>query len=861
MKHLWIISGPCVGLMVGAAFAGANPSTTSEPPYALDIPCEDLGDALQAFAIISGHKLLYSSDLVAGKRSATVRGRYTTEQAVRMLLANTDLKSEVTTSGLVMIRTAAPADLMTAAQSTPAESTGKEGKNQSSDSFRVAEVDQGASTGTASVGDQAAPSKSSPSQTVALQEVVVTAQKREERLQDVPVPVTAIDAGVLTEQNQTRLQDYYTRIPGLDIEVDGTNGVPNLSIRGITTGGQANPTVGVTVDDVPYGASTYIGGGFVSPDLDPSDLARIEVLRGPQGTLYGVSSIGGLLKYVTVDPTIDQVTGRVEVGTGGVTNGEGLGYRARGALNLPVGDEAAVRASGYFHRDPGYIDNLQTGAKGVNWTRAEGGRLSGLWHVSDAWSVKLSALLQHALVHGSPLAESGPGFADLEQSVLRGTGGYEQRFQAYSVNVSGKVGGIDLTSVTGYGINSSALSYDLTPVYGDFTNSLYGVSGSPYLNNLRTEKVSQEIRLSAQMGSRFDWLLGGFFTHEHSIYISNIYAEGIAAGPILAQSLNYYNPTTYQELAAFADMTYHFTDRLDVQLGARESHIKQTDFATGAGPFNGGDTITINPDTHDNAFTYLVTPRLKLAPDVMLYARLASGYRAGGPNANAAVNQTPNSYNPDKTQNYDLGVKADFIEHHLSVDASLYYIDWKNVQVTLEAPSGAAQYIGNGSGAKSEGLELSTELRPAKGSTLSAWVAWNDAELTRDLPLHSSAYGVSGDRLPYSSRFSGNLAADQEFPIAGQWIARGGASLSYVGPRVGIFQVTPQRQIFGGYTRLDLHGGLRYSTWTADLFANNLTDRRAPLTGGLDAPNSYASAQSFIYIQPRTVGLSISKSF
>src|SRR5262249_11729294 len=145
-----------------------------------------------------------------------------------------------------------------------------------------------------------------------IEEIVVTAQKREERLQDVPVPVTSMSADALVEQNQLRLQDYYSKVPGLNLELDGTTGVPTVSIRGVTTGGQTNPTVGVTVDDVPYGSSTFIGGGFVSPDIDPSDLTRVEVLRGPQGTLYGVSSIGGLLKYVTLDPSTDGFTGLVQ---------------------------------------------------------------------------------------------------------------------------------------------------------------------------------------------------------------------------------------------------------------------------------------------------------------------------------------------------------------------------------------------------------------------------------------------------------------------------------------------------------------------------------------------------------------------
>jgi outer membrane receptor protein involved in Fe transport len=693
-----------------------------------------------------------------------------------------------------------------------------------------------------------------------LEEVVVTAQKRTENLLDVPVPVTAINADTLVQQNLLRLQDYFSKIPGLNVELDGTTGVPTISIRGITTGGQTNPTVGITVDDVPYGSSTFIGGGFVSPDIDPSDLARIEVLRGPQGTLYGVSSIGGLLKYVTLDPSMERFSGLVQAGTADVSNGAQPGYSLRGAVNVPLGDTLAVRATGYSRLDPGYIDNIQTGERGVNWGTATGGHFSALWQPLPDLSVKLSALLQDNDVHGSPLADTGPGFGDLQQSFLRGTGGYQQRFQAYSANITLKLGAFDLTSVTGYGINTTSLSYDLTPIYGPLTEMFFGVTGSPYYNDLKTEKFSQELRLAGPILSSLEWLFGVFYTHENSSYISDVLAQD-PNGKIVGQALYYTNPSTYEEGAVFTDFTWHATDRFSIQMGGRESHIRQNNSAYGSGPLNGGVTVTPNAESTENAFTYLLTPQLRITPSSLLYARLASGYRAGGPNPNALVNHVPSQYDPDKTENYDLGFKADLSDHTLSLDMALYYIDWKDVQVTVEAPGGAAVYISNGGGAKSEGAELSIDWKPLKGLTLGAWVAWNEAVLTKDFPPGSSAYGVSGDRLPYSSRFSGNLSVDQDFRVTKDVTGFLGGAVSYVGDRVGLFQTTAVRQDYPGYARVDLHGGVKGDAWTVNLYVNNLADRRAPLQGGLDGPNTYANAESFIYIQPRTVGLSLSYRF
>jgi len=173
-----------------------------------------------------------------------------------------------------------------------------------------------------------------------LAEIVVTAQKREEKLQDVPVPVSVVGAPSLAQKSQFRLQDYYTEVPGLQLTSNELDGSSSISIRGITSGDFTNPTVGITVDDMPFGSSTVLGGGYLVPDLDPSDLARIEVLRGPQGTLYGASSIGGLVKYVTTEPSTVALTGHVQAGLSGVDHsGQTYVIDPQGRLRLFVRPE------------------------------------------------------------------------------------------------------------------------------------------------------------------------------------------------------------------------------------------------------------------------------------------------------------------------------------------------------------------------------------------------------------------------------------------------------------------------------------------------------------------------------------------
>jgi iron complex outermembrane recepter protein len=319
--------------------------------------------------------------------------------------------------------------------------------------------------------------------------------------------------------------------------------------------------------------------------------------------------------------------------------------------------------------------------------------------------------------------------------------------------------------------------------------------------------------------------------------------------------LDYRDERTFTEYAAFGDLTTHITDRFDIQVGGRQSRNKQHASTIQSGPFAGPPS---GGSSQDSSFTYLLTPRFKLSPDLMLYARLASGYRPGGFNALiAGQTDAPPSYAPDKTYTYEIGTKADLLDHTLSFDASLYYIKWNNVQTFQYTPVNANGYTGNGGDAKSEGVEVAVNSKPWTGGTISAWVAFNNAELTNAFPPLSAAYGVAGDRLPYSSRFSGDLSIDQEFPVAGSVTGFVMSSISYTGERKGVFTSSPQRQSLPAYARTDVRAGLRYESWTTNIFVTNVADKRGVLTGGLGT----TFPSEFTYIQPRTVGLSLSWSF
>lgn len=806
----------------------------------MNIEAQPIRGALEAFGKQTGIQVLFRSENVSidGLTTPRVTGELSAQEALDRLLANTGLKYEFVNEHTVRISSGRPL-------------SGVKGTDELISPTTIS--NPGPAEETKSGGKVF-----SKGENTKLEEIVVTAQKREQRLQDVPVPVTAISADSLVASNQLRLQDYYTRVPGLMVSPSPSGGDQTvLGIRGITSGTGGNPSVGITIDDVPYGSSTNEGGGNTIPDIDPSDLARIEVLRGPQGTLYGASSLGGLLKFVTVDPSTDALSGRVQAGFDSVYNGAELGYSVRGAVNVPLSDTVAIRLSGFTRQDPGYIDNPVLRANGVNEAETYGGHLAALWRPSDDFSLKFSALLQDVHGYGSNDADvPTPGFpqtaglTDLQQIYIRDTGQYDRKVQAYSVTMKGMLGTFDVISLSGYNINTSYDVLDGSYSLGGFAQSVFGVAGAPVISSSKDDKFTQELRLSTPIGQSLDWLLGAYYTYEDtpaSENYQNIMAENPTTGAYVGQIENLPYPTTYQEYAAFTDLTIHVVDRFDVQIGGRESQIKQT-LQEGTAP---------KEYSSGNAFTYLLTPEFKWTPDFMVYARVASGYRAGGPNLTAGVTGIPSEYAPDRTQNYEIGAKAEFLDHRLSLDASAYYIDWTRIQVQLLNPANERNYYANGGSAKSQGIELSLESRPLTGLRIAAWVALDDAVLTENFPANSTAYGLSGDKLPLSSRLSGNVTVDEEFPIMNGVTGFVGGALSYIGNRLGDFESTPERQYLPAYAKTDLRAGAKYDAWTANLYVNNLADKQGVLGGGIGTYPPFA----FTYIQPRTVGLSLSRTF
>jgi len=857
--------------------------------YQLNIPRQPLDTALKDFAHQTGLQVARMSDAVDGSAIVgPVSGVLSAEEALKLLLAPSGLNYKMVNERTIAIFKAAGASTQAtlsgsggaalAGEPTPSGSSQDVNKKSASERLRVAQVDQGHAAVAAAV--DTASSQESSKRPATLEEVLVTAQKREERLQDVPIPVAVIDTQSLVSMNEVRFQEFYTQVPGLSVS-PGVQSSLNIAIRGLTVG---TGTTAITIDDVPLGAGGT-GTGLVT-DLDPGDLSQIEVLRGPQGTLYGANSIGGLIRYVTANPSMERFSGHVEAGASTIYNGADAGYSFRGGVNVPLSSSLALIVSGFVRQEPGYIDNTILGINGINVSHAGGGHIGLLWRPTESLSIKLNALYQKQTGSSTDDVNTPDGLAPWQmnfptqyqqalanlgpwqQYYIKGSGGYQRQAQVYTAVISGRIGNAELTSVTGYSWTGFHDSYDWSSVLGSYVQGLFGQPGAPIFNDSHTTKMSQELRIKTPLGPQMELLLAGFYTYENSPYSQRVLSTnpltGAEAGEVLYTSF----PGGSVQYAGFGTLTYHITHKFDLLLGGRQSWSKVTNFPqynSGPGaPLLGCTTSPCTtPEfvTKTNAFTYLVTPQYKFDPDLMLYARLASSYRPG--TTNAGLPGVPPQSQPDKTEAYELGLKGDFQDHRIFLDASVYYTRWKNIQIGLVTPPPTdVQYIGNGGEAKSEGVELSGGFNPVQRLRINGWVAWNEAILLSIPPNTSQGsplYGQEDQPLPWAPRFSGNVSADYSFPLWRAVSGSVGATESYVGSRKDIFlSGGAARRDLPSYARTDVRAGITtQDDWKVTLYATNVTNERGLISGETEGSIPF----SLYYIQPRVVGLVVSKSF
>jgi len=696
----------------------------------------------------------------------------------------------------------------------------------------------------------------------AVTDIVVTAQKREERLIDVPQSITAVSSDDLSRLNATQLRDFTTTIPALTVTSSGV-GQGQVTLRGVTAGTDVGATVGIYVNDVPYGSSSaFAGGAALALDANLFDLDRVEVLRGPQGTLYGASSMGGVLKYVTRQPNLQLFEGSAQAGLSSTRQG-GTNYNAGVAVGAPLAaDKVAIRASGFYNHDAGAIDNLALNQRNVDRSRVYGGRLDLLLKPSEDLSIWLAGFIQNIHRDGSAVADYAlngrPVDGELDQRRVAAEP-FDSRFRLVSGTVSYDFGNASLTSVTSYQTNRVVFVNDVSAVYVPLLASLGLNFGSvPFDNARSTDKFTQEVRLASTGDHFVEWLVGGFYTHEKSINFQHLLPTTPAGAPSPINLATLSLPSVYREVAGFGNVTLHFTEQLDVSGGVRVSRNNQSYTQNGTGLLVSSVPTTRSKDT---VATYLANVRYRFNDRAMLYARFATGYRPGGPNAVARDPLTgaflaPPTFASDSLNSYEVGFKGETADRTFGIDVAAYHIDWKNMQVPT-AVNGLS-VIANAESAKIDGAELTLTARPSRLFTVTGAFAYQNARLAEASPALG---GRKGEALPNVPKWSAAINADYVRREDGLRPSAG-ATLRFVSSRKASFDLNggfPQFDL-RDYVTLDLRAGATLATLDLQLFLRNAFDSRGKLSA-VTALSILGGPANVAILQPRTIGISATKHF
>lgn len=719
--------------------------------------------------------------------------------------------------------------------------------------------------------------------------IVVTAQKRTQVLIDVPQSITVVSGSTLENQQATNFQDYLKLVPGLQLD-QSNPGEGRLILRGLNAGGVAS-TVAVYLDETPFGSSTgLVNGGVLAGDFDTFDVSRIEVLRGPQGTLYGANSLGGLLKFVTNAPDTKKVVARGRVSIED-TDGGAMSYRSHAVVNVPLSNTVAFRASGTYRKDGGFIDSIGTSAndslglgtvltsdvaKNINSVKSYGGRASLLFKPSDGFDVRLSANLQNIRSKAPSIVESDP--VTLKTLYGRPT---QSRFVPFSGNLDYRVynalvnydfGFATLTSSTSFSKQNQTRRQDLTFNLSPLIQLFSGVENELFLGQkTNSKKFTQEVRLASRDTDRFEWLVGGYYTHEKGLLFQEFLTVSPGTLNEITTPLGLLAEVTlasdYKEYAGFANATVHLSERVHIDFGGRYSHNKQQASQTGVGVLAGNVPINSNLKSSDNVFTYSIAPRFELNDHASLYARVAKGYRPGGPNAippNPPAG-TPFTFDPDTTTSYEIGFKGETPDRRASIDVALYHIDWSKIQLLTIINNFGVNI--NGGDAKIDGAEFTATWRPVRGLNLSVNGAYTRARLANDLPpIGAVIPAFDGERLPYTPKFAFGVNGDYSWSLSGATTAFVGGSLRTLSSQTAdydgdFFAANGRQRKIAPYEVVDVRGGVDFGRFSVEAYAKNLfnadgkTSTVGPNANGLPIfPNGAIGTG---VIRPRTIGLSV----
>jgi iron complex outermembrane recepter protein len=793
--------------------ATTAPPATSSGTIHFNVPTQSLDEALKDFGVQSGLTVVAPTTLTGGKKAAAVRGDLAPTDALERLLKGSGLTFARAADGTIAIQAIASNGAL---QASAGESGAEKGLTKRAE----------------------------------LEEIIVTAAKRPQLLRDVPIAVQVETAEDLYKLGAKNFSDYAQTLAGVQVMEVGT-GRNQIFIRGVAAPQGyigMESAIGVYLDDVP------ISEGMNQPDFNLFDIDRVEVLRGPQGTLYGSASLGGTIRIITNQPKLDVFEGLVDTEFSETEHG-GFNPSYSVMLNVPIVSElVAVRAVLYGRNPSGFIDNPTLNETRVNAEDTYGGRFDVRIAPSNQLSFDLKVVEQHTRQGAYDQADSVNGsYVDLDQ-YRRIPEPFEDSDQIYNETVVYGAAAFTVDSSTSY-------SRRRRDIYDDFTglDFLGDNALTPSYQRYLAEVLTQEVRVSSVVVKPISWLIGGYFNRTNNNFFQTIDSAG--AGALfglpsdnigqLAQTV------TDKQKALFGEVGYSPIERLTLTAGIRVADLSLNATSLRSGLIIGGVLENAN-DTTQHASAPKFNISAKITPDAVAYVQAAKGYRIGGVNVTIEpVNGFvfPTTYAPDSLWNYEVGFKGSALDRRLSFDTDVFYIDWRNIQVNLL--NSGFDYFANAGNAVSKGAEAQGALRLTDHVQFGSQLTYTDARLTTT----TSGVGNSGDRVPFVPQFAGSAFAEYDWSIdGGQAYLR--LDVQHVGTAFTGFGEVGNYS-YGGYTLTNSRLGLDRKSWRFALFAKNLFDKGAALfaqpyyAGVITSQN----AEGITVVRPRTIGIEASWRF
>jgi iron complex outermembrane recepter protein len=691
----------------------------------------------------------------------------------------------------------------------------------------------------------------------ALAEVVVTATRRSESIQDVPMSISAVSQADLEKAGATQVEDVVHMVPGLAYTQNSV-GQAVIAMRGIQTSaltGNVQQPVEIYYDDVPVLDLTV---PWTVPALELFDVNRVEVLRGPQGTLFGAGSLSGALRVITNKPDLSEFHAAIE-DSATTTDGGGVGGAANVMVNVPlIRDQLAIRGVYYYDYTAGWIDNPTLGEHDINHAKVSGGRIETEWKPADNFQLIATAAQEVTSPHDSNYVPYG-SHGDIADNRVRNYN--TDDLKVFNLAWTYSMPWATLTSSTSYLDRTATSSLDFSGLGDEYTGL---TTIAPLIDAFHTNDLLQEVRLASSQEHPFKWLVGGFFENYHFSDCETITMAGLSGLSVADGG----NPSNYLEStclhigirdeAGFAEASYDLRNDLTLTAGARYSHYTITTLDNGG--LNGPDLFDGPPSTTtglatDHAITPKVSLSYKLNEDAMVYVLADEGYRTGNSNLVPPINPfsglpEPQSYQPDELWNYEAGAKVAFFDRRLRIDADVFYIDWKKIQLQIRG-GGGLPYTDNAGTATSKGVEIQMVGKPTKSTEVGTSLAYTDAKL---ISVSTGVPATVGDRLPGSAPFTAYLYGQYDFPVSGTADLSLRADYSFTGKEFAELdnKDNPDALTYGNYSSFGTQATLHVGRYEVGMFASNLANSRKRVAARANFPEVDEVLQT-----PRMIGVRV----